>query len=147
MFEDGFEDLTELPLIDTTLDDLICADSLAVSDEDITKIKIPKRGRGFVFYPSHLKTYALLKNIDPVLATLFFEDLSCYGVTGQHITRNSIVRGIMENIAPVLDRQYAKYLEYCARDRHNLKYYNNPTERYNGSFERLINNALKGIEI
>lgn len=147
MFGDCFNDLTELPLIETTLDDLVCADSLAVKDEDITKIKLPERGRGFVFYPSHLKTYALLKSADPVLATLFCEDLLCYGVTGQHITSDPYVRGLMENIAPVLDRQHAKYLEYCARDKHNLEYYSHPEDRYQGSYERLMNNAMKGIEL
>lgn len=145
MIDDLSIDLTELNMIGTEFDNLMDADSLADKDEDITKIKIPEHGRGFVFYPSHFKTYALLKSTSPALAVLFIEDLMTYGVTGNHITNEPTVRALMENIAPVLDRQYAKYLEYCARDKHNLEYYNHPEERYQGSCERLIDNAMKGI--
>lgn len=140
-------ELIELDMIRNETDDFMNADLFADKDEDITKVKIADRGRGFVFYPSHFKTYALLKNTNPALAVLFIEDLITYGTTGKHTTSEPTVRALMETIAPVLDRQYAKYLEYCARDKHNLEYYNHPEERYRGSFARLMDNAMKGIDL
>ena len=140
-----FGDLAESSLFDEpTLADIICEPS-EPKDEDICKIKIPDYGRGFVFYPSHLKTYIMLKGTDPQLATLFIEELLNYGITGEHISKNPIVRALMENIAPVIDSQYAKYLENCARDRHHLEYYNHPEDRYRGSFDKLMENAMKGV--
>lgn len=137
-----FNSLTELPLIETTLRDVLGEPE----EEDIRKIKIPDHGRGFVFFPSHLKTYVLLKESDTDLAILFLEDLISYGVTQSHITNNPIIRGLMENITPVLDNQYIKYIEYCARDKHKFDYYNHPEDRLHAnSVEELIN-ATNGVK-
>ena len=131
-----FDSLTGLPIIETTLNDIL---SYELKDEDICKIEIPDRGRGFVFYPSHLRSYALLKAADPDLAILFLEDLISYGITENHITNNPIIRGMMENITPVIDKQYVKYLEYCARDKHKFDYYDHPEDRLQAtSIEELI---------
>ena len=131
-----YNSLIELPLIDNTLNDILLCEP---KDEDIRKIEVPDRGRGFVFYPSHLKSYVLLKASDPDLAILFLEDLISYGITETHITLNPIIRGMMENIAPVIDKQYVKYLEYCARDKHKFDYYNHPEDRLQAtSIEELI---------
>ncbi len=139
-----FNSLTELPLVDTMLNDILVSEP---KDEDIRKVEIPDRGRGFVFFPSHLKTYVLLKETDPNLAILFLEDLISYGIAVCHITRNPIIRGLMENITPVLDNQYAKYLEYCARDKHKFDYYNHPEDRIHASSVEQIISATNGIKL
>ncbi len=139
-----FNSLTELPLVDTMLNDILATEP---KDEDIRKVEIPDRGRGFVFFPSHLKTYVLLKETDPNLAILFLEDLISYGIAVCHITRNPIIRGLMENITPVLDNQYAKYLEYCARDKHKFDYYNHPEDRIHASSVEQIISATNGIKL
>ncbi len=139
-----FNSLTELPLVDTMLNDILASEP---KDEDIRKVEIPDRGRGFVFFPSHLKTYVLLKETDPNLAILFLEDLISYGIAVCHITRNPIIRGLMENITPVLDNQYAKYLEYCARDKHKFDYYNHPEDRIHASSVEQIISVTNGIKL
>ena len=146
MFEEiaEFNSLTELPLVDTMLNDILASEP---KDEDIRKVEIPDRGRGFVFFPSHLKTYVLLKETDPNLAVLFLEDLIGYGIAGCHITSNPIIRGLMENIAPVLDNQYAKYLEYCARDKHKFDYYNHPEDRIHASSVEQIISVTNGVKL
>lgn len=139
-----FDSLTELPLIDTMFRDILASEP---KDGDIRKVEIPDRGRGFVFFPSHLKTYVLLKGADPNLAVLFLEDLMGYGIAGCHITSNPIIRGLMENITPVLDNQYAKYLEYCARDKHKFDYYNHPEDRVHASSVEQIISATNGVKL
>ncbi len=139
-----FSSLTELPLIGTMLSDILVNES---KEEDICKVEIPDRGRGFVFFPSHLKSYVLLKEADADLALLFLEDLIAYGITGSHISNNPIIRGLMENITPVLDNQYAKYLEYCARDKHKFDYYNHPEDRINANSVEQIINATNGVKL
>lgn len=137
-----FDDIMELPLMRGTLDDIL----VEPKEEDISKVKIPSDGRGFVFFPSHLKTYVLLKVEDPALAVLFLEDLISYGTTGNHVTNNPIIRGLMENITPILDNQYGKYLLYCARDKHKFDYYNHPEDRIHEPIDELIN-ATKGVKL
>lgn len=139
-----FNSLTELPLIDTMLSDILASEP---KEEDIRKAEIPDRGRGFVFFPSHLKSYVLLKEADADLALLFLEDLIAYGITGSHISNNPIIRGLMENITPVLDNQYAKYLEDCAKDKHNLDYYNHPEDRIHANSVEQIINATNGVKL
>ncbi len=139
-----FNSLTELPLIDTMLSDILVGEP---KGEDIRKVEIPNRGRGFVFFPSHLKTYVLLKETDPNLAILFLEDLISYGITEIHITSNPVIRALMENITPVLDNQYAKYLEYCARDKHKFDYYNHPEDRIHASSVEQIISATNGVKL
>lgn len=139
-----FNDLTELPMINLTLQDILIGEP---KEEDIRKVEIPDRGRGFVLYPSHLKTYAILKGEDSDLATLFLEDLMSYGITGCHLSSHPIVRALMENIVPVLDNQYAKYLEYCARDKHRFDYYNHPEDRVHATSAEQIISAMDGAKI
>ncbi len=139
-----FNSLTELPLVDTMLNDILVSEP---KDEDIRKVEVPDRGRGFVFFPSHLKTYVLLKETNPNLAILFLEDLISYGTTEIHITSNPVIRALMENITPVLDNQYAKYLEYCARDKHKFDYYNHPEDRIHASSVEQIISATNGVKL
>lgn len=145
MFDENteFNSLTELPLIDTMLSDILASEP----KEDIRKIEISDRCRGFVFFPSHLKSYVLLKKADADLALLFLEDLIAYGITGSHISNNPIIRGLMENITPVLDNQYTKYLEYCARDKHKFDYYNHPEDRIHANSLEQIINATNGVNL
>lgn len=139
-----FNSLTELPLINSMLSDILVNEP---KEEDICKIEIPDCGRGFVFFPSHLKSYVLLKEANANLALLFLEDLISYGIAGTHITSNPIIRGLMENITPVLDNQYAKYLEYCARDKHKFDYYNYPEDRVHANSVEQIINATDGVKL
>lgn len=138
-----FDSLTALPLMETTFNDILLGEP---KEEDISKMEIPDRGRGFMFFPSHLKSYVLLKEADPDLAILFLEDLIAYGVTGNHITNNPIIRGFMENITPVLDNQYIKYLEDRARDKRKLDYHNHPEDRIHANSVEQIINATSGVK-
>ncbi len=142
--EETFNDITELPMIDLMLRNILVEDT---KDEDISKVQIPDNGRGFVFYPSHLKTYILLKDKDTKLAVLFLEDLISYGVSGKHITNDPVIRALMETISPILDNQYARYLEYCARDKHKFDYYNHPEDRIHASSAEQIINVMDGTKI
>lgn len=139
-----FNSLTELPLVDTMLSDILVSEP---KDEDIRKVEIPDRGRGFVFFPSHLKSYVLLKEADPDLAILFLEDLIAYGVTESHISNNPVIRALMENITPVLDNQYVKFLEYRARDKHKFDYYNHPEDRIHANSVEQIIDATNGVKL
>ena len=52
---------------------------------------------------------------NPELAFLYLEDLLAYGITGCHITCNLIVRALIENSEPDLDRQFKKRLKSYVR--------------------------------
>ncbi len=145
MFDDVLS-ITDRPLIDFENDGFNTKDE-EEQEIDITELRIPAQSRGFVLYPSHLKSYVMLKREDSNLAMLFIEDLMSYGITGSHITQNMVVRALMENIAPVLDNQYAKYVEYCARDKHKFDYYNHPEDRVHANSVEEIRNAMNGVEI
>lgn len=80
-------------------------------DEDICHARTMGLDGEFTIYPSHLKAYIMLKMKSPELALLYLEDLVAYGITGYHITCNLIVRALIENSEPDLDRQFKKRLK------------------------------------
>lgn len=80
--------------------------------------------RGFVFFPSHLRTYEMLKQGgDTALALEFLEALIYYGVRGiEDYSDNIYVKCLMENITPVIDKNYEKYCRYKSNDTHRKSF-------------------------
>lgn len=106
--ETDYVDFAQLPGISILLDDLYIVNRC----EDITRLHFSDDFLGFLICPCHLNAYIMLKAEDPKLAILYLEDLLAYGMTRCHITSNYIVRALIENSEPVLDNQYALFMEY-----------------------------------
>lgn len=106
-YSEDFDNNETYPLMGSELSEF----AMDNKDNDIIMLRDTGFTNKLTIYPCHLKAYIILKMEDPDLALLFLEDLLATGITGEHITDDLIVRALLENCEPVLERQFMKQLD------------------------------------
>ena len=122
----NYEDCTVLPNLDNPP---------SVEDLPDRSIKLLSR-RSFVFHPSFLDTYTILKTEYPELALQYLEALISYGVDAIAPPKNVILYGFLQSPIASIDKSYEKYLIKRTEERHN-EYEVRETQRIQIAMEQL----------